>query len=163
MTAPSSGSPALRAELVAAYNALVQQVTPVGVRLTSARMEALATPAGSPEATVIEAAPRLEARQGGFTAIQPFRLDGHGNGAATLVLELELAVDYDSQLQMTEELFTVFGQRNLPVNARPFLREVVANLTARAGWPPLILPAFVKQGRAEAAPGPETTPPPTGS
>lgn len=136
----------MRSELVAAYNSLVHKVTPVGIRLISIRMAAVATPTGSPEATVIEVGPRFEPRQGGFTAIQPFRLDGRGGDKASLALELELAVDYDSQVEMNDELFAVFGQRNFPVNARPFIREVVANLTARAGWPPLILPAFVKQG-----------------
>jgi hypothetical protein len=114
--------------------------------LISIRMAAVATPSASPEATVVEVAPRFQPRQGGFTAIQPLRLDGHGGEDASLALELEIAVDYDSQFEMNDELFAVFGQRNFPVNARPFIREAVANLTARAGWPPLILPAFVKQG-----------------
>jgi hypothetical protein len=110
-----------------------------------------------PEASVVEAPPRVESRAGGFTAIQPLRLEGHGGGESILVLELEIAVDYDSAMPITEELFAVFGRVNLPVNARPFLREIVANLTARAGWPPLFLPAFVKHGRSDSAPGMEAT------
>jgi hypothetical protein len=108
-----------------------------------------------PEASVVEPPPRLDSREGGFTAIQPLRLEGHASGDANLVLELELAVDYDSQLPVTEELFAIFGGVNLPVNTRPFLRELVANLTARAGWPPLIMSAFVKKGRTEVASEPE--------
>lgn len=146
MTNPAPSSP-LRRELVAAYNAFVAGVRPVSVRIVSLRMGASAFLPGDTEALVSELTPRYEARPGGFLAIQPFKLEGAAREGARLSLEFELAVEYDSTMSVTPELFEVFGRVNLPVNAHPFVRETVASMTARAGWPPLILPAFVKKGR----------------
>lgn len=150
---------------LAAYNTLVTGVDPIGVRLISLHLGATAlTPAeGEVDAEVHATTPRWEHRPGGFTAIQPFKVTGdHGSGAR-LQLELELAVDYASTNEMTDAIFEVFGRNNLPLNAHPFIRETVATMTARAGWPPLILAAFVKLGRTDPTPAPESTSNPTGS
>ena len=141
----------LNQELVAAYNSLVTTVTPVAVRLISVHMGATAFSAGTTEAALSGLPARWEQRDGGFTAIQPFKVEGTSGEGARFSLELELAVDYDSPLAMTNELFVVFGQNNLPLNAHPFLRETIASLTMRSGWPPLIVPAFIKQGKKPAA------------
>jgi hypothetical protein len=154
-TANQAGS-SLQRELVAAYNAFVTGVTPVAVRLVSLHLGANHFIPGDTDALVSELPPRYETRIGGFTAIQPFKLEGSSREGARLSLELELAVDYDSAMQVTPELFEVFGRVNLPLNAHPFVRETVASMTIRAGWPPLVLPAFVKQGRSDSAPGVET-------
>jgi hypothetical protein len=158
MTNPATTSP-LRRELVAAYNAFVTGVRPVSVRIVSLRMGASTFLRGDTEALVSELTPRYEARPGGFLAIQPFKLEGAARQGARLSLEFELAVDYDSTMSVTPELFEVFGRVNLPLNAHPFVRETVASMTARAGWPPLILPAFVKEGRNEVHSDSQSTTP----
>ena len=43
---------------------------------------------------------------------------------------------------MSEELFTVFQEVNLPVNTWPYLRSFLADGLGRMGWPPMTLPAF---------------------
>ena len=150
---------------LAAYNALVTGVDPIGVRLVSLHMGATALFPGEGEADAQISAnsPRWEAHPGGFTAIQPFTVAGDNGSGARLQLELEIAVDYSSTVEMTDALFEVFGRNNLPLNAHPFIRETVASMTVRAGWPPLVLPAFVKLGRTDTTPTPEEAPPPTGS
>ena len=150
---------------LAAYNALVSGVDPIGVRLVSLHLGATAlTPGeGEADAEVSANSPRWEARAGGFTAIQPFKVTGDNGSGARLQLELELAVDYFSTAEMTDALFEIFGRNNLPLNAHPFIRETVASLTVRAGWPPLILPAFLKLGRTDSTPASEPAPPPAGS
>ena len=134
-------------EFVAAYNALVTGVSPAAVRLMSVHLGATAFTSGNLEAALSALAPRWEPRDGGFTAIQPYKVEGVSGEGARFSLDLELAVDYTSSQSMTNELFAVFAQTNLPLNVHPFLRETIANLTMRAGWPPLILPAFVKPGK----------------
>ena len=151
MTTPQSSQP-LRRDLVDVYNSFVAGVRPVGIRLVSLRLGANAFTPGETEALVTELAPRFEPKPGGFIAIQPFKLEGTGGDGGRLVLEFELAVEYESEIGVTPELFEVFGRVNLPLNAHPFVRETVASMTARAGWPALILPAFVKPGRTGATP-----------
>lgn len=137
-------------EFVAAYNALVTGVSPVAVRLVSVHLGATAFSQGSPEAVLSALVARWEPRTGGFTAIQPYKVEGSSGEVGRFSLDLELAVDYDSSRPMTNELFAVFAQTNLPLNVHPFVRETIASLTMRAGWPPLILPAFVKPGKTAA-------------
>jgi hypothetical protein len=49
---------------------------------------------------------------------------------------------YDSNVRLTDELFDEFSKFNVPVNAWPFLRELVMNTTQRFGWPGFILPPY---------------------
>jgi hypothetical protein len=71
------------------------------------------------------------------------------------MLELEIEIEYRSREPMTEALFETFGQANLPINVRPFLREAVVNFIMRSGWPPLILPAFIRPSWRSAPASPD--------
>lgn len=43
---------------------------------------------------------------------------------------------------MTEEIFSIFREVNLPVNTWPYLREFLASTFGRFGWEPIIIPAY---------------------
>lgn len=47
---------------------------------------------------------------------------------------------YSSDEPMTDEVFEVFGDLNLPLNVYPYVREFVHSATTRMGFPGLILP-----------------------
>jgi hypothetical protein len=51
-------------------------------------------------------------------------------------------VSYAVGQSVTDDLFAVFSERNLPLNTWPYLREFVQNALARAGWPVYTLPVF---------------------
>lgn len=49
---------------------------------------------------------------------------------------------YSSERPMTEEIFDVFGELNLPLNVYPYVREFVQSATSRMGFPGLVLPTM---------------------
>jgi len=49
---------------------------------------------------------------------------------------------YQSEIEMTDDIFGVFGDLNLPVNVYPYLREYVHASTNRMGLPGLVLPTL---------------------
>lgn len=49
---------------------------------------------------------------------------------------------YESDVAMTDEIFEIFGDLNLPVNVYPYLREFVHSATSRMGFPGLVLPTL---------------------
>jgi hypothetical protein len=156
---PKQEAPSAPQQDLAAYNRLVSTVQPTGVRLVSVRFSADPYPGGNAEAQVEERVPRWGPTATGFTAVQPLSLSGiaadPSGGTAKLTLELEIEIEYRSGEPMTEALFETFGQANLPINVRPFLREAVVNFVMRSGWPPLILPAFIRPSRRAAPASPD--------
>jgi hypothetical protein len=62
--------------------------------------------------------------------------DEHGVAAEALVrVRATVEVSYTLESAMTDDLFEVFSQRNLPLNTWPYLREFVQSALSRAGWP----------------------------
>ncbi|WP_394512536.1 protein-export chaperone SecB [Priestia aryabhattai] len=43
-----------------------------------------------------------------------------------------------------EQEIKEFSSRNVPVNAWPYVRELVSSLTTRMGYPPLLIPLFLQ-------------------
>jgi hypothetical protein len=82
--------------------------------------------------------------EGRLTAWMTLAFEGtRGGGEETLVrVRATVEVGYAVETTMTDELFEVFSQRNLPLNTWPYLREFVQNSLSRAGWPVYTLPAF---------------------
>lgn len=52
-------------------------------------------------------------------------------------------VVYSSKIPINDDLFSIFKERNLPLNTWPYFREFVHNITLRIGWPPFIAPTYV--------------------
>lgn len=92
----------------------------------------------------------------GFIANQSYRLDGYDNGDNQMLsIEATFALAFRSEQPMTETLFSVFQDVNLPVNSWPYFREFVASSSARMGWEPFTLPTLkrgIPQERASNAP-----------
>jgi len=61
------------------------------------------------------------------------------------------ALTYRSAEELSPELLEVFGKQNVPINAWPYLRELVQTSMQRMDWPIFVLPPYKVLGR-EAAP-----------
>jgi len=59
-----------------------------------------------------------------------------------LKISADLIVEYSSKKEITEEIFKLFREINLPVNTWPYFREYVHSCMGRLNLPPLILPAL---------------------
>jgi hypothetical protein len=137
---------------IEAYNRLVAGLAPRDVRLARLELRADRYPGGEASADIEELQPSWAPADGGFAVTQRLRVKGkaglQADSPSSLSLDLDLVILYGSAESMSDELFQPFAALNLPVNMRPFLREAVANAAVRAGWPPLLIPAFVKPARA---------------
>lgn len=57
-------------------------------------------------------------------------------------ISVDLVLRYTSKVMPDEQLLKIFSERNVPVNAWPYLRENVQSMTTRFGWNPFVLPPF---------------------
>lgn len=86
--------------------------------------------------------PDDETRFWAFTATEvTFELDGEQVGAVLV----EHVVNYQSSVEITDEIFEVFADGNLQFHVWPFIREFVQDATRRMGWPAYPLPTFVRE------------------
>jgi len=58
-------------------------------------------------------------------------------------ISVTFLVSYSSKIPISDDLFSIFKVRNLPLNTWPYLREFVHNTTMRIGWPPFVAPKYV--------------------
>lgn len=101
-----------------------------------------------------------EARPGGFRAFDRahvFIEDAKDAQVLYAELEVTFGLDFASEMPLTEDLFAVFGEINLPVNTWPYLREFVSTTMGRMGWRPFTLPAL-KRGTHPTYPPAATKP-----
>lgn len=81
---------------------------------------------------------------GGFesTLHMLVRLTDDEHDSVFAEIRVAYSAGYRSDLEMTDEIFEVFGDLNLPVNVYPYLREYVHTATSRMGLPGLVLPTL---------------------
>lgn len=63
------------------------------------------------------------------------------------VADITFKLSYVSNNEMTNELFAIFKQNNLPVNIHPYLREIIHSSMQRCGLPPITLPVLRLKNR----------------
>lgn len=84
---------------------------------------------------------RYEAIEGGFRTsfnYQIFLLEAEQEEPFAEI-KCTYAAEYESEMPMTKDLFTVFKELNLPLNTWPYIREFVHGTTNRMGLPGLVL------------------------
>lgn len=59
-----------------------------------------------------------------------------------MVWQLIYSFSCGEDLEVDIELKQKFVERNVPVNVWPYIREIVATMTAKMGFPPLVLPTL---------------------
>ena len=127
----------------AIYNAFIGQIELTSIWLSSSSIENSAGPGSLGEASIdIGASARWESAEVGFVAFQAYDVTFKESDSEVAGISVTFGLEFKSEQAMTDELFTVFQDVNLPVNTWPYLRAFLADALGRMGWPPLTLPAF---------------------
>ena len=90
----------------------------------------------------IGASARWESVDDGFVAFHAYDVRIEETDSKVANISITFGLEFKSEQTMSEGLFTVFQDVNLPVNTWPYLRAFLADVLGRMGWPPLTLPAF---------------------
>ena len=125
------------------YNAFIGQIELTSIWLSSSSIENPGGP-GSPGEVGIDIAgnARWESVEGGLVAFHAYDVTFKESDSKVAGISVTFGLEFKSEQAMSEELFTVFQDVNLPVNTWPYLRAFLADALGRMGWPPLTLPAF---------------------
>jgi hypothetical protein len=102
--------------------------------------------------------PAYDNAEDGFSVRFPYEVRFDEGAVNHARIRLELGLRFSSRQSMTDHIFSVFKDVNLPVNTWPFLREFVSTTLGRMGWQPFTLPAL-KQGVPQDDEDTETTTP----
>lgn len=85
---------------------------------------------------------RWEPTPDGFRAFCQYRVRFRSEDEPSLDLDVTYGLDFSSSDPMTDDIFVIFREVNLPVNTWPYLREFVSTTMGRMSWVPFTLPAF---------------------
>ena len=127
----------------AIYNAFIGQIELTSIWLSSSSIENPGGP-GSPGEVSIDLTgnARWESVEDGFVAFHAYDVTFKESDSKVAGISITFGVEFKSEQAMTDELFAVFQEVNLPVNTWPYLRAFLADALGRMGWPPLTLPAY---------------------
>jgi hypothetical protein len=142
------------------YNEFLGGVQPREVRLVRAGVDAPVRYGDVELQAAVELGDsRYEPSDDGFFAWQTGRFTGRDpDGNEMIVVEAEFELRYSSETPISDTIFEVFQNINLPVNVWPYLREFFQQSTLRAGWPGFVLPAFQSGMPLRPAPGADPSP-----
>jgi hypothetical protein len=87
---------------------------------------------------------RWEQDDRGFIAFQKWDVTFADRDTDHVHAELtaEFGLHFSSDIPMTEPIFEIFADANLPVNTWPYLREFLGSTLSRMNWFPFTLPAL---------------------
>ena len=97
--------------------------------------------------------------EGGFLAqacyIVKVSQQFEGDTSPESIARTELTMEgvYQSSVPMTDSIFEVFQNTNLPLNLWPYLREMVHTVSMRMGLPSLVLPVYQIPMSSDSASG----------
>ncbi len=127
----------------AIYNAFIGQIELSSIWLSYSLIENSGGPGNPGEASIgIAASARWESVVGGFVAFHAYDVKIEATDSKVANISVTFGLEFESEQAMSEELFTVFQDVNLPVNTWPYLRSFLADGLGRMGWPPLTLQVF---------------------
>jgi hypothetical protein len=125
------------------YRDFIAQIELVDIWLRSIQAENRHGPLKPDNVNVgVESTARWEPTEVGFRAFHSYTVAIESEGSRAAEVLVTFALDFSSPQLMTDRLFNVFAEVNLPVNTWPYLRAYLADMVARMGWTPLTLPAF---------------------
>lgn len=58
------------------------------------------------------------------------------------IIDFNMVEDVVADIQNFKKEFGIFAEKNVPINAWPYARELVSNMTTKMGFPPLLLPMY---------------------
>jgi preprotein translocase subunit SecB len=130
----------------AAYAAFIGQLDLVDIWLQTARVVNHYGPR-TPEGASLALESRTNYEAGaedieGFEVAQTYVARFERGDVTYAEIEVTFGLLFSSKQPMTETLFKVFSDVNLPVNTWPYFREYIAATLGRMGWTPFTLPAL---------------------
>ena len=127
----------------AIYGAFIGQIELSSIWLVSSSVENSGAPDIPWEAGIdISVSAHWESAEDGFVAFHAYDVKIEVNDSKAASISVTFGLEFKSEQTMSDELFTVFQDVNLPVNTWPYLRSFLADSLGRMGWPTLTLPAF---------------------
>jgi hypothetical protein len=125
------------------YAEYIRQIELTALWLHDARIQNHAGPE-TPERAVFgfETTAEWSAQPDGFRALHHYRVRLDAADAPLAEIDVSFGLHFRSEVSMSEELFELFQEVNLPVNTWPYLREFVATALGRMNWVPFTLPAL---------------------
>lgn len=78
----------------------------------------------------------------GFIAEHHYVVEFETDDTIAAEIRVTFSAAFTSAESMTDDIFTVFQDINLPVNTWPYLREFVSSMLGRINWLPFTLPAL---------------------
>lgn len=94
-----------------------------------------------------------ESESSGFRVRHCYELRIESEDETLAEIDVTFGLEFDSSQPMTDGIFEIFKDVNLPVNTWPYFREYIATTTGRMGWAPFTAPTFksgVKPARRRA-------------
>jgi hypothetical protein len=125
------------------YNTFVGQIELRAIWLQRAKIVNAAGPVTPEHAAIrVEARAEWEPWGAGFQALHQFTIRVETPDTVLAEIEVTFGLHFASGQPMTEPLFAIFQDVNLPVNTWPYVREFVSTTMGRMNWVPFTLPAL---------------------
>ena len=83
-----------------------------------------------------------ESASDGFHAFHRYTIEVQSESERVAKVDATFELAFSSEQTMTDGIFAVFQEVNLPLNTWPYLRNFLADALSRMGWPPFTLPAL---------------------
>ncbi|MGI8554701.1 MAG: hypothetical protein ACR2PL_28505, partial [Dehalococcoidia bacterium] len=125
------------------YAAFIRQIELTAVWLHEARIVNHHGPEPSEDAEVhVTTEAHWKQHTDGFRAFHHYAVVPEWAGNQLAQIEVTCGLHFTSTEPMTDGIFEVFREVNLPVNTWPYLREFVASSTGRMNWLAFTLPTL---------------------
>jgi len=125
------------------YAAFIGQIELDATWLDAARIVNHRGPKPPEQASVaLGESARWEQRPDGFHAFQSYEARIEADNTLLAEIDVTFGLHFKSARPMTDRIFAVFQEVNLPVNTWPYLREFLAGTTGRMNWITFTLPTL---------------------
>lgn len=94
----------------------------------------------------------------GFRAFHRYEARIQADETPLATITVTFGLDFRSSQPMTDRLFALFREINLPVNTWPYFREFLASMTGRMNWLPVTLPTLKRGVESRGEPPAESPP-----
>ena len=127
----------------AAYAAFLRQIELAAIWLQEARISNRRGPEPPERATVrLDSHATWTPYSEGFRILHHYDIRIEDSDSLLAEIEVTFGLQFTSEAELTDELFSVFREVNLPVNTWPYLREFLATTAGRMNWVPFVLPTL---------------------
>jgi len=138
-----------RKQIFTEYNNFIKQIDLIDIRVLTAKIDNLGCeelPSSNRINYTTESWYENKEKQSEFHAFQRYNVTikdiDKKNRKKVAGLSVTFCVIYSSKILMSEDLFTIFAESNLPINTWPYFREFTHSSFSRMGWVKIVAPAY---------------------